>query len=98
MEILNLLQITLRLIPVSYTHLDVYKRQLEWKWKNVFAMRFLSITLNYTHDSPKVLYGSSYDDTVERYISKEVNEHADNASAGFTPVSYTHLDVYKRQV
>lgn len=57
---------------------------LEWKWKNVFAMRFLSITLNYTHDSPKVLYGSSYDGTVERYISKEVNEHADNASAGFT--------------
>lgn len=55
---------------------------LEWTWKNIFAMRFFNFTLNYSHDAPKVLYGSSYDGTVERYISREVNEHANSASAG----------------
>ena len=72
-----------RLVAVSYTHLDVYKRQL---------LRIL-------------LIGYLYGITSERKLVEELRMHL--AWRWFTglgfdqeiphPVSYTHLDVYKRQ-
>ena len=68
-------------IPVSYTHLDVYKRQ---KPICPYGVAKLSVEkyLYYYY----VTYGIKY--TALRYAN----------IYGPRPVSYTHLDVYKRQV
>ena len=67
--------------PVSYTHLDVYKRQ---------ANSFLLSTIN----SP-----SYYILHFQRILRKHPQciRRCDNGLF-LIPVSYTHLDVYKRQV
>ena len=68
----------IRINPVSYTHLDVYKRQEQGY---TFAV---------------VLDLSKYFDTLNHEIlinllRKNVKDER------VVPVSYTHLDVYKRQ-
>ena len=67
--------------PVSYTHLDVYKRQVEITVivKSVLGVRDTRMvtrtgTVPTLPETVKVVY-----------------------SDGTEPVSYTHLDVYKRQ-
>ena len=83
--------------PVSYTHLDVYKRQLEISVK----------VKNYAANNEQISNEASFDcdqcdliyDGVNITVIKELLENA----LEFTmtddpdPVSYTHLDVYKRQ-
>ena len=64
--------------PVSYTHLDVYKRQIV-----TFAMTQLAVSA--TQIRTLLLNGRS-----PRYLLPE-------AVIAYIPVSYTHLDVYKRQ-
>ena len=72
--------------PVSYTHLDVYKRQaLEF-----YGSSFL------TDETGEVILSASRDK--EEILSQiyELDElRAKRLEWG--PVSYTHLDVYKRQ-
>ena len=73
------------LMPVSYTHLDVYKRQGQYKqYKSqnpgIVPTTFLSAYLllqGHRHDLSESIY--------QVQVSSPV------------PVSYTHLDVYKRQ-
>ena len=70
-------------IPVSYTHLDVYKRQV-WNLKKPVL-----VVKNLIYD---VIIGT---DTI-----KKINAIIDfkNNKLICTAVSYTHLDVYKRQL
>ena len=73
-------------IPVSYTHLDVYKRQ------------FLGL-------EDTILYAACFDangGVFEPLFTEEdaiISDELNHASIidGVRPVSYTHLDVYKRQ-
>ena len=72
-----------RLYPVSYTHLDVYKRQVYYMRTGVLSyLRF--ITKSEMLLSVRRL-------TVNAFQCKR------NSMLWSGPVSYTHLDVYKRQ-
>ena len=66
---------------VSYTHLDVYKRQLV----HLYNKELKSFGCIY------LLFVTTIHSIV---LSKMV---ADHSYSDFYPVSYTHLDVYKRQ-
>ena len=68
--------------PVSYTHLDVYKRQ-----EFVTTLRYISI-----------LFTSATSKGIEivSFFSQPVNTKT-IAATKTRAVSYTHLDVYKRQ-
>ena len=68
------------IVAVSYTHLDVYKRQLSY-----YPFDFAQIMLNYmdvVHEPGMVGYEK---------LTKA------NVPVIIMAVSYTHLDVYKRQ-
>ena len=73
----------LRTVPVSYTHLDVYKRQVQDQDK---IMSTYSATISASGDDARETGGSV------NLTGANVTFQANN------PVSYTHLDVYKRQV
>ena len=82
------------IIPVSYTHLDVYKRQV-WDSRYETAPA-ISVYLPNLHDrinkypSPPVCFSD---------LSCWKSYHPTLPKRSFhAPVSYTHLDVYKRQV
>ena len=72
--------------PVSYTHLDVYKRQV---YKQAIAFPFLK---EETHHISKYCY-----DNLGTF-SKRLECRSVCSSTVSRPVSYTHLDVYKRQM
>ena len=73
-------------MPVSYTHLDVYKRQVK------------------TSDPVQIGSYRGYAMSVEfsawkqEYTLLLKGQMTHRATLGTDPVSYTHLDVYKRQV
>ena len=75
--------------PVSYTHLDVYKRQREKLHRD---------------SQPKCDRRNRTPSPPERGGGNQQQQHADNidvtaaCNVGCQPVSYTHLDVYKRQI
>ena len=73
--------------PVSYTHLDVYKRQL--------LSRAYEADISVVHNP---LSGKLEITTRENVKTKRLEEHLLHRIC-HTPeaVSYTHLDVYKRQ-
>ena len=64
---------------VSYTHLDVYKRQL-YIYEAVKDMQVANVELT-----------GSWEKTL-----LQIEQHT-LETRSFMPVSYTHLDVYKRQ-
>ena len=66
------------LAPVSYTHLDVYKRQM--------YAGFLAGNTQITAASALVLS-----------LGIAIQNFPEGAIISMPPVSYTHLDVYKRQ-
>ena len=75
---------TALLDAVSYTHLDVYKRQGVGRALHRLADALVGVKLfTMTADNPRAGY-------VRRVYSSD-------EAAYPTPVSYTHLDVYKRQ-
>ena len=95
------------LIPVSYTHLDVYKRQ-----ENMFPGDSVSKDFNIqvSHQKAITLYYHAdirpgYEVLAEvLHIKIELPEKGETLYNGLmrdmpnsVPVSYTHLDVYKRQ-
>ena len=65
---------------VSYTHLDVYKRQVQ-------------------HDALHLAFGNIVVYRYRAVATKDVqlSPLIQGVVDGFRPVSYTHLDVYKRQ-
>ena len=70
-------------IPVSYTHLDVYKRQV--------------VVVGCGTQKKVNLTGSVGLATAKEIEARPV-ANATQALQGLLPVSYTHLDVYKRQL
>ena len=79
-------------IPVSYTHLDVYKRQV---YENgvpqilLTEVGYVSLTDGTYHYYLKDHQGNNRVVVDEEGTVEEVND--------YYAVSYTHLDVYKRQ-
>ena len=71
--------------PVSYTHLDVYKRQVRTT---------LSGNRTYISQCLRLCYRSV--SSYSLFVDCNMAFFAHNQR--FTPVSYTHLDVYKRQI
>ena len=93
--------------PVSYTHLDVYKRQKKYhpiiveKAKNNIQIA-IKISPNFPYKVENANWLSSapvFPDVLAPVvmITRAVRFRITNVSMN-TPVSYTHLDVYKRQV
>ena len=82
--------------PVSYTHLDVYKRQINeimnqcisgWRYfPNPRMFSEYGRQKGWERENPATDSGNPPEKTMDGFV--EVTE----------PVSYTHLDVYKRQV
>ena len=69
---------------VSYTHLDVYKRQAQIVTFGTMAARGVIRDVGRVMDLPYAMV-----DSIAKMIPTEI---------GITTVSYTHLDVYKRQL
>ena len=72
--------------PVSYTHLDVYKRQPRIRIRGV-RQDVLKKEMA-ASDKVRIQYASKYAGSSNYWKN----------SIGMNTVSYTHLDVYKRQV
>ena len=102
------------LSPVSYTHLDVYKRQVKRELKffidqKVPQIKFVDRTFNCNHAHAMELWrfikAVSYTHLDGKEISPEdlagksgkVKIRFDYKNTTSYTVSYTHLDVYKRQ-
>ena len=68
--------------PVSYTHLDVYKRQTLLSYGNEAVM--LEKLITETEKEMQTIREAAKEKDLQKLDS-------------LTPVSYTHLDVYKRQ-
>ena len=104
------------LYPVSYTHLDVYKRQLldlqvfrllfreydavpgQAALVELLHERIRIVPVSYTHltfKDPQPSFNSPIAKLVQDYPIKSCSVVAHIRQAN--PVSYTHLDVYKRQ-
>ena len=97
--------------PVSYTHLDVYKRQVDdivsgtilaaEKIDDGTAVNLGTMERIRVIDAAKMVLEFSGQKADIRFRpdmpTGPVNRVADNALAK-RPVSYTHLDVYKRQI
>ena len=92
-------------IPVSYTHLDVYKRQIhvvEYLFKGRFN-RMLQETAseinlwNCGYNGPLYKDGETIEEVFGISDRQIINRIRECDGGEDTPVSYTHLDVYKRQ-
>ena len=84
--------------PVSYTHLDVYKRQpegftmIETPVRRVIVMTTLQLSNFIKLDAVDRIVGMP---STRFLFNEEMQSRL--ASGAAKPVSYTHLDVYKRQ-
>ena len=99
-----------QVISVSYTHLDVYKRQS--LPIQLFISPFVALSIKPLSSSNLYSLFSTTNQKDENSSQEEEEEYlfsrsasvtglellADMRSGGSVPVSYTHLDVYKRQV
>ena len=76
--------------PVSYTHLDVYKRQL-------LIILAVALLIFGPKNLPKL--GKMFGKTINGFKKgMEDEEGSDDSEEKTETVSYTHLDVYKRQI
>ena len=84
--------------PVSYTHLDVYKRQVAGKARvAVHAHQRAACPARLGAELRSELFQlrrHRCDEGQRRFANQRLVARL----VGFKPVSYTHLDVYKRQV
>ena len=89
------------LCPVSYTHLDVYKRQIFGnKAEGVlhqcqYVLR-LQVTFHQQIITGEAAHGTPIDNLV--LPLRVIAQVGGGKMFDSMPVSYTHLDVYKRQV
>ena len=108
-ELLSL-QATNRYRPVSYTHLDVYKRQdvdghFELAGLRNGTSKLIISYVSYCTQIVEVTINGMFEIKVELeqdtqqlgevVVVADAKKNTENAI--ITPVSYTHLDVYKRQ-
>ena len=98
------------IVPVSYTHLDVYKRQLSYynKMKVLYFAKIPgALFIFYIVFNLIVSVFGLNEFSIQGYIMPNVHGNIIGEivlillifglSIGIIPVSYTHLDVYKRQ-
>ena len=97
---------------VSYTHLDVYKRQGIYRWDNNECIEVVDqfpsnidelVEILNGYEDPMIFNGDGsviYRDRLENSLNKKAYFAPEvfNYLKASTPVSYTHLDVYKRQL
>ena len=78
-------------MAVSYTHLDVYKRQGNWAERILPIQTYEDLLAPYQFKLKveKGFYNADRNNPVLSLICKGINA---------LTVSYTHLDVYKRQI
>ena len=87
----------LDIFPVSYTHLDVYKRQ-QVDFENGQKTGFF-LDQKYTRQAvSRISRGKRVLDCFTHTGSFGLNAAMGGAQSVHCAVSYTHLDVYKRQV
>ena len=105
------------IIAVSYTHLDVYKRQAFGDDTVKAANDLGYICYKWDVDTIDWMDKDNPDKIIQRIQKKDIKDgsivlmHPTKATSicldeiisiirtrGYVPVSYTHLDVYKRQV
>ena len=110
---LNLSVISPKAGPVSYTHLDVYKRQRQIQ---VFVLVPAGLTagqLDYSYlkvqalNTPQLNATATEITTIKQFadvlltpsqtVLIQPGQQLDLQHTLLSPVSYTHLDVYKRQ-
>ena len=88
--------------PVSYTHLDVYKRQVfDCLYHNCPLKDDIAGTVNsIAAITPEMLYTctDAFYTPGNMVLAVAGNITRAQVLAALDPVSYTHLDVYKRQV
>ena len=86
--------------PVSYTHLDVYKRQgtLHPSMKRVFVFAGAAVVAVAVAAGVFFSSGSSAAPASTFVLLDGSKQTTEDLKGKVTPVSYTHLDVYKRQV
>ena len=78
-------------MPVSYTHLDVYKRQSVHSFGLLVQSGVVSLS------GTCLLYTSNSDEKAYRGMDRDFEKSSDVIPVTLKTVSYTHLDVYKRQ-
>ena len=85
--------------PVSYTHLDVYKRQgFAPSTSSVLVLTVSPEQVTYTISASSTPYALAQGGSVNIPITVPPIGGAYNAVVTLSAVSYTHLDVYKRQI
>ena len=57
---------------------NVFATSLSYDYRNILSMWFAGVDMGFTHYSPNVLYGASYQDEKEIIISRPTNEAADS--------------------
>ena len=84
--------------PVSYTHLDVYKRQVQGEVTH-FVATFLDLTERKAAEESinRLAYYDPLTQLPNRRLLLDRLAGVQAAARRESPVSYTHLDVYKRQ-
>ena len=82
-------------LPVSYTHLDVYKRQVYTQPGAIYQIVVNLVTNSMTHAFTGIAHGRMQ---IQAAADGDgwVLHYSDNG-VGMEAVSYTHLDGYKRQ-
>ena len=91
------LYIMLNQIPVSYTHLDVYKRQTLYSKANQICEQTYYRNLRVLREAACSDFPISAIAESKKLSTVSFNKLEVQAPVTNTPVSYTHLDVYKRQ-
>ena len=81
--------------PVSYTHLDVYKRQRTDRSIHCYSTRHSGRLISGHEDGPNDLRHHGEGGQRSLLLARRWMDR--HASSPQCPVSYTHLDVYKRQ-
>ena len=82
-------------MPVSYTHLDVYKRQMQ----TLLDSRATAPELRQCIENLAILGArGGAAGLVALSVTAAVLQREGLAKLAYEPVSYTHLDVYKRQL
>ena len=90
-------------VAVSYTHLDVYKRQLQDPFLNALRRERIPVSVYLVNGIKLQGTIESFDQFVvllRNTVSQMVYKHAISTvvpARNVRAVSYTHLDVYKRQ-
>ena len=91
------------LTPVSYTHLDVYKRQLSPFSQRLPVMKRRCLPVAASMPKSFTVSRQAFEQPLQRTVrcvgaSASISSSDRSPLRGtFGPVSYTHLDVYKRQ-